>query len=196
MLKHLKGGRLYVPVATAAATGMRRGEVLGIRWRDIDLKANTLSVVQVVEKTRKTLMVKEPKTEGSRRTIALPPSLVRTLAQYKKEQAAWRLRSGLGKGEDLVFPSSDGALRNPDYFSKAFSREVAAVGLQGVTFHGLRHTHISELLKRGVPVDVVAARAGHANPTITLNIYSHLLPGQQEQAAAIIDGYLRAALED
>ena len=70
------------------------------------------------------------------------------------------------------------------------------MGLQGVTFHGLRHTHISELLKRGVPVDVVAARAGHANPTITLNIYSHLLPGQQEQAAAIIDGYLRAALED
>ena len=96
---------------------------------------------------------------------------------------------------DLVFPHwPDGELINPSHFTKAFSREAAAAKLSHVTFHGLRHTHITHLLRSGVPVHVVSARAGHANPTVTLNIYAHLLPGQQEQAANVFDVTLRAAL--
>jgi integrase len=87
-------------------------------------------------------------------------------------------------------------LRNPSHFTKKFSREVAAAKLPHVTFHGLRHTHITHLLRSGVPVHVVAARAGHANPMVTLNIYAHLLPGQQEGAADVIDAALRVALQD
>ena len=76
-----------------------------------------------------------------------------------------------------------------------FTKEVAAAKIPQVTFHGLRHTHITHLLRSGVPVHVVSERAGHANPTVTLNIYAHLLPGQQEAAAVIIDAALRTALK-
>jgi integrase len=133
----------------------------------------------------------------SRRTIVLPSRLVQELRTHRIEQAAWRLRLGLGKDErDLVFPAWDGKLWWPRAFTKGFGREVKAAKLPHVTFHGLRHTHITHLLRSGVPVHVVSARAGHANPTVTLNIYAHLLPGQQEGAAAVFDATLRAALTD
>jgi integrase len=97
---------------------------------------------------------------------------------------------------DLVFPKWDGKMRSPRPISKEFARESAAAGVAHVTFHGLRHTHITHLLRSGVPVHVVSARAGHANPSITLNIYAHMLPGQQEGAAAVVDLALRSALEE
>jgi integrase len=166
---------------------MRRGEVLAVRWRDVDLDRATLQVAQVAELAGKKFSLKEPKTERSRRTITLPDRLVEELKVYRKEHAGLCLRLGLGK-VDLVFPHwPDGGLRNPSHFTKAFSREVAAAKLPHITFHGLRHTHITHLLRSGVPVHVVSARAGHASPTVTLNIYAHVLPGQQEQAANIID---------
>ncbi|RVD32237.1 site-specific integrase, partial [Mesorhizobium sp. M4B.F.Ca.ET.019.03.1.1] len=80
--------------------------------------------------------------------------------------------------------------------SKEFAREAELAGVAHVTFHGLRHTHITHLLRSGVPVHVVSARAGHANPSVTLNIYAHLLPGQQEGAAAVVDAALTAALQE
>ena len=185
-----------MPVLLAASTGMRRGEVLGLRWSDVDLSQRTLRVCQVVELVSGNVFLKEPKTERSRRTIALPDRLLEELKGYRKEHAELCLGFGLGK-VDLVFPHwPDGKLRNPSHFSKAFSREVAAAHLPHVTFHGLRHTHVTHLLRSGVPVHVVSARAGHANPTVTLNIYAHFLPGQQEGAAAIIDAALREALSE
>lgn len=197
LFRRLRGRPLYMPVMVAASTGMRRGEVLALRWRDIDLDAGALRVTQVVELTTKGIAVKEPKTDRSRRTIALPARLVQELRSHRKDQSELRLKLGLGKDErDLVFPSWDWTVRNPSYFSKEFSREVAAAKLPHVTFHGLRHTHITHLPRSGIPVHVVSARAGHANPTVTLNIYAHLLPGQQEAAAAAFDIALRSALEE
>lgn len=197
LLKHLKGRPIYMPVLVAASTGMRRGEVLALRWKDIDLERATLQVAQVVEQTKGGISLKEPKTDRSRRTIALPARLVAELRRHRKELAELRLRLGLGKDErDLAFPTWDGAMRSPRPFSKEFAREADAAGVGHVTFHGLRHTHITHLLRSGVPVHVVSARAGHANPAVTLNIYAHLLPGQQEGAAAIVDSALNAALQD
>jgi integrase len=195
LFSHLKGRPLYAPVLLAASTGMRRGEVLALRWKDVDLDKATLEVAQVVELVGGKVALKEPKTERSRRTIALPERLVQELRTYRKEQAEYCLKLGVGRFE-LVFPNWDGSLRNPSHFTKAFSREVAAAKLPHVTFHGLRHTHITHLLRSNVPVHVVSARAGHANPTVTLNIYAHLLPGQQEGAAAVMDAALRQALPD
>ena len=107
------------------------------------------------------------------------------------------IASSLGCGRfELVFPTWDGKLLHPAHFTKAFSREVAAAKLPHVTFHGLRHTHITHLLRSGVPVHVVSARAGHSNPTVTLNIYSHLLEGDQEKAAAVMDEALRTVIKD
>lgn len=197
LFSYLKGRALYMPVMAAAATGMRRGEVLALRWRDIDLSKAELHVRQVAEQTKDDLRIKEPKTERSRRTIALPDRLVSELREHRKEQSAHRLRLGLGKDErDLVFPTWDGAMRSPRSFTKEFSREIAAAGLSHVTFHGLRHTHITHLLRNGVPVHVVSQRAGHANPTVTLNVYSHVMPGDQEGAAAVINAALQSALQE
>ncbi len=194
LFAHLNGRSLYMPVLLAASTGMRRGEVLGLRWKDLNLDKATLQVAQVVELVGRKVSLKEPKTERSRRSIALPDRLVEELRAYRKDHASLCIKLGLGK-VDLVFPHwPDGKLINPSHFTKAFSRDVAAAKLPHITFHGLRHTHITHLLRAGVPVHVVSARAGHANPTVTLNIYAHLLPGQQEQAANIFDVTLRAAL--
>lgn len=197
LLRHLRGRPIYMPVLMAASTGMRRGEVLALRWKDIDLDRATLQVAQVAEETKAGVTVKEPKTDRSRRTIALPARLVAELRKHKKDLAEHRLKLGLGKDDkDLAFPTWDGRMRTPRPFSKEFAREAEKAGVPHVTFHGLRHTHITHLLRSGVPVHVVSARAGHANPAVTLNIYAHMLPGQQEGAAAIVDTALNAALQE
>ena len=117
------------------------------------------------------------------------------LRLHRKEQWEHCLKLGAQKFE-LVFPTHDGKLMDPHRFSKAFSREVSSAKLPHVTFHGLRHTHITHLLKSGVPVHVVSERAGHASPTVTLNVYAHLLSGQQEHAANIMDLVLRAVFKE
>ena len=189
---------LRVPVMLAVATVMRRGEILGLRWKNVDLELAAPRVAQLLEQAAKTVAVKEPKTERRRRAIVLPSRIVEELCAHKKASAELRLKLGLGRdNSNLVFPEVlDGGPRNPDLFSKEFAREAARAKVGHVTYHGLRHTHITHLLRSGVPVHMVSARAGHANPAVTLNIYAHIMPGQQEGAAAIVDSALRAALQD
>jgi integrase len=145
--------------------------VLGLRWRDLDFDKGTLHVAQAVEIVGGKLGVKQPKTERSARTIKLPPSLVPELEQHRKEQLEQRLKVGLGGRPDLVFTSPLGEMLHPDTLSEAFTNKVAAAGLKPITFHGLRHTHIT------------LARAGHAKPSITLDTYCHLLGGEDNDAA-------------
>jgi integrase len=116
------------------------------------------------------------------------------LMRHRKEQAAWRLKLGLGK-TDFVFTSPLGGMIDPTVFSEAFTKEAAGAGMTPITFHGLRHSHITHLLRAGVPVHVVSARAGHARPSITLDTYSHLLGGDDEKAAELADAMLRRALK-
>jgi integrase len=197
VLAHFEGRSLYMPVLLAVSTGMRRGEVLALRWQDIDMDAGTLKVAQTVEQTKAGISIKPPKTDRSRRTITLSQRLVSELRAHKRRQAEWRLKLGIGKDDmDLVFPSPlTGGLMNPRGFTKSFSREMKAAGLGHVTFHGLRHTHITHLLRDNIPVHVVSARAGHKNPVVTLNVYSHLLSGQDADAAAVFDARLTALLD-
>jgi integrase len=192
LLAHLRGGPLYVPVLIAACTGLRRGELLALRWCDIDLDKATLRVAQVLESVGQGLRFKAPKTERSRRTIALPASAVTELRAHRKEQWEHCLKLGVGRF-DLVFPHWDGRPRGPDRFGNNFSRAAKEIGLS-CTLHGLRHTHITHLLRSGVPVHIVSARAGHASATVTLNVYAHLLSGDQEAAAATTDAALRKLL--
>lgn len=183
LIGSLKGHWLYGPTLLAASTGLRRGEVCGLRWQDLDLKQGTLQVVQAVENVGGKLNVKRPKTERSARTIKMPPRLVAALEEHRKEQLEQRLKLGLGGRPELVFTTLLGEMLNPDYVTDAFAKKVMEAGLKPVTFHGLRHSHLSQLLKSGVPVHVVAARAGHAKPSITLDTYSHLLGGEDNDAA-------------
>jgi integrase len=128
--------------------------------------------------------------------IALPEQVVTELKAYRKEQSEHCLALGLGR-IDLVFPQwPDCGLRDPSSFSQAFAAEVKSAGIPPVTFHGLRHTHLTHLLRSGVPVHIVSARAGHARATVTLNTYAHLLSGDDRRAAAIMDEALKAAIKD
>jgi len=188
LLAHLKGHWLYMPTLVAAYTGLRRGEVLGLRWRDIDMAAGTLQVTQSVEIIRGNLTIAEPKSDRSRRIVSLPTSLVRELTRHRKEQAAMRLQLGLGRdAADLVFTSAEGAMISPDVFSTMFGTKVRAAGVKHTKFHGLRHFHITHLLKSGVPVHVVSARAGHARASITLDAYAHLIGGEDAAAAQAVE---------
>jgi integrase len=192
LLAHLKGHWLYMPTLLAAYTGMRRGEVLGLRWRDIDFDKGTLQVAQTMELVGGKVRVTAPKTDRSSRTINLSASLLPELTEHRKDQAALRLKLGLGK-PDLVFTSPDGKAIHPVAFCNAFTHKTRATGLK-TKFHALRHLHITYLLKSGVPVHVVSARAGHSRASITLDAYSHLLGDEDELAAKQADEILRRAL--
>ncbi|HET7448022.1 MAG TPA: site-specific integrase [Methyloceanibacter sp.] len=141
------------------------------------------------------LNVKPPKTARSARTIRLPGSLIPELEHHRKEQLEHRLKLGLGGRPELVCMSPLGFVMDPNYVSDAFVKEAAAAGLKPITFHGLRHTHITLLLKSGVPVHVVSARAGHAKPSITLDTYCHLLGGEDNDAARHADAILQRVLK-
>jgi Site-specific recombinase XerD len=119
LLRAARGSWLYAPVVLGVTTGMRRGEILGLRWRDIDMKAGVLTVQQTVELVGNTIQFKSPKTARSRRTIDLPAFTVEALREHKKNQAEDRLKMGLGKDDrDLVFTRPDGSLISPNAFTK------------------------------------------------------------------------------
>jgi len=179
-------------VLVAVTTGLRRGELLGLRWSDLDLKAGTLTVNQALERVKGGIAFKAPKTKTSRRQVTLPTVTIEALRQHRSAQAEERLQLGLGRDpRGLVFTRSDGEPSDGIALTKAFRRLVAAAGVTPITFHGLRHTHISHLLMDGVHVKVVSERAGHANINITLAVYAAYVPSMQADAALRVDAWLR-----
>ena len=192
LLQAAKGTLLYLPVLVAVTTGLRRGELLGLRWSDLDLKAGTLAVNQSIERIKGKIAFKAPKTKTSRRSITLPTVTVQALQEYRAAQAEERLKLGLGRdSRGLVFTRADGEPQDADSLTKAFARLVAATKVTPITFHELRHTHISHLLMDGVHVKVVSERAGHANVNITLSVYAAYIPSMQADAALRVDAWLR-----
>jgi integrase len=189
---------IYYPLLfTALYTGMRRGELLALRWRDIALAMATLSVVNSMYRLNRQTMIKEPKSPHSRRMIALPPTLTLMLSNYKIEQA--RQREIVGKplsDSDFVFAHIDGEPIDPDTVTQAFGNILQKAGLPHLRFHDLRHTHATLMLKAGVHPKIVSERLGHAKVSITLDIYSHILPGLQEAAAESFDKMLKPKVPD
>ena len=186
LLRAAEGTPLYLPVLVGVTTGVRRGELLGLRWSDIDLKAARLTVNQSLERLKGKTTFKSPKTQGSRRAITLPALTVEALKEHRSAHPR------IGTGE-LVF-SHEGIPWDPDSLTKAFDRLIEATGVRRITFHGLRHTHISHQLMDGVHVKVVSERAGHANVSITLSVYAAFIPTLQADAAKGVDTWLREEL--
>jgi len=179
----------YVYFATLVYTGLRRGELLALRWRNLDLGSGKLSVVETAYKLGNGgYRIKEPKTPQSRRTVILPPSLVELLKVYRFDQELLRIQLGISLNvDDFVFIRPDGSPINPSAITLAFRRIIKKAGLKGIRIHDLRHTHATLMLKAGIHPKVVSERLGHANIGITLDIYSHVLPGLQEAAAEKFD---------
>ncbi|HEY7105565.1 MAG TPA: tyrosine-type recombinase/integrase [Acidimicrobiia bacterium] len=171
----------------AAMTGMRRGELCGLRWSDVDLDAASLRVRQTMAAVRGELVEGVPKTERSARTIDLDPVTVAALKKHRTGQLEQRLLMGAGYADrDLVFAKPDGGPWNPDAVGRSFTREVERTKLPRIRFHDLRHSHATHLLAAGVNMRLVSERLGHATVGFTLDVYAHALPGQQADAAAAV----------
>jgi integrase len=190
LLDRLRGQPLYLIASLALGTGMRRNEMLGLRWGDVDLDAGRLTVGQALEQTATHgIRVKSPKTRHGRRTISLPAHLVAELRQHWREQQEQRLGMGFGKAPDSapVFATVDGRHLSPNAITKAWPVAMAAIGMPAVTLHSLRHTHASMLIASGLDILTISRRLGHSSPTITLSVYGHLIHGGDDRAAQIMN---------
>jgi len=185
----------YVYLATLLYTGLRRGELLALRWRNLDLDSGTLTVVETAYKLGNgEYRIKEPKTPQSRRNVTLPISLVELFKIYRADQELLRIQLGISlNADDFVFIRPDGSPINPNAITLAFRRIIKRAGLRRIRLHDLRHTHATLMLKAGIHPKVVSERLGHANIGITLDIYSHVLPGLQEAAAEKFDRIFEVA---
>jgi len=197
LLKLADGSRLYAAMLLAVTTGLRRGEILGLHWADLDLEKATLSVRHAVEQTREAgTRLKSPKSKKSNRTVALLEICIPTLRRHKAAQGEEKLRAGADYTDrGLVFAGEDGEIWSPDTFTKAYRDLVRRTAFEHVRFHDLRHTHATQLLRQGIHPKVVSERLGHSTIALTLDTYSHVLPGMDENAAAKLDVALRAAMD-
>ena len=179
---------LYTIATTALATGMRRGELLALRWKDVDLDGGKLRVEQSIEQTRTGLRFKSPKTKHGRRTITIPPAVVADLRAHWKASQEQRLALGLGRSapNDLVFTMWDGSPRKPNALTNDWLRASAVIGRR-ISLHALRHTHASSLIAAGIDILTISRRLGHANPKITLSVYGHLYGNTDDKAAQAVE---------
>lgn len=191
VLSAVAGTWLDIPVVLALGTGLRRGEICGLRWGDLDLEASRLRVMQTVQHIGKELRFLPPKTHRSRRSIALPAFVVESLRRHALAQGEMRALAGSSwQNHNLVVCHPDGSPLRPDSVTHAFSKVAKRIGLP-LTFHGLRHAHASLMLAGGVHLKVVSDRLGHSSIAITADLYSHVAPALDDEAAAALDGLLR-----
>jgi integrase len=195
----LRGHWFYPRAITALFTGLRSGELLALRWPNIDIdKVKVIRVREALEQTKKGgIRVKEPKRDSSIRDVTLPDIVIEALRDERDRQR--RIAAGVPEGAEidlslirlpdsaLVFPAIDGGYSKPIDFSKAWARFAEEIGMPEITFHALRHTHASQLIDRKVDIVTIAARLGHKSPAITLQVYSHLFKKDDGKATEQIN---------
>jgi len=183
-LDSVSGDRLYGAWVLAATTGMRRGEILGLRWVDVYLDAATVSVRQTRVSVAYDAQASTPKTARGRRSIALDRTTVVALRAHRKEQLEERvLYGGSYVDSGFVFTDPSGKPIHPDRLTKLFDKHVKDSGLPRIRLHDLRHTHATLALAAGIQAKVVSERLGHATVAFTLDIYAHVVPALQQDAA-------------
>lgn len=173
----------------AILTGMRRGELVGLQWRYVNLEDRWLSVAITLQRINgRGLVIGTPKTKKSRRTIALSQEAVKLLRRINTLQIEQRLAAGpVWQDNGYVFCQPNGKLLHPEKVTNEFRRIVVRSGLPHLSLKGLRHAHATLLLSAGVHPKVVSERLGHSNIGVTMDIYSHVMPGMQEAAAQALD---------
>ncbi len=190
-LAAVRGDRFEALYILALSTGMREGELLALRWQDVDLTRRIVQVRLNVQETAGRYILAETKTAYSRRTVALTQAAVDALAAHWQRQQLEKARMGslYDDALDLVFPNGYGGIMIPHNIAKrSFKRYLEQAGLsRSVRFHDLRHTAATLLLASGVNVKVVSEMLGHSSVSITLSIYAHVLPHMQQSAVSAMD---------
>ena len=196
LLAYFRNTRVFVPVLLAVMCGLRRGEITALRWGAADLSRGQVSIAESMEQTTRGTRLKETKS-GRSRTVALPSLVIDELRRHRVQQAEELLRVGVGMTDQTyIVAQADGRPLQPNSLTHEFVRILAkARDLPRIRFHDLRHTHATHLLANGVHPKVAQERLGHSSVGITLDLYSHVLPGMQEDAAAKIDATMRAAID-
>jgi len=187
-LKHLEGRTLRPIVSFLLGTGARRGEALALRWKDADLEKGIVRIERSIEQTKTGLRFKAPKTKNGRRNVAISPWLTAELRAHRARQQERRMSLGMGRApeDSLVFARWDGSPRAPHWLTQKFALAMSALQIE-CTLHGLRHTHVSQLIAAGLDVLTISRRIGHAKAAITLGVYGHLFSNTDGRAAEIIE---------
>lgn len=176
----------------AITSGMRRSEIAGLKWQDVDADRGVVVVRRAVHALRAGQWIeREPKSERSRRVVALDRGTVHVLLEHKRacERTAELFEHALS-ASDFMFAKSDGQPWEPDAYSRAWRAVCKRLGLPGLRFHDLRHSAASLLLASGIAPHVVSERLGHAKVSFTMQVYGHVLPTQQAEAAERLAGIL------
>jgi len=179
-----QGDRRWAAWLLLASTGMRRGEVLGLRWEDVDVRRGQLAIRQTLITADMVTMFGEPKSRRSRRVVALDATTIEALQRHRRRQLEEKLALGPEyRDNDLVFARKDGRHYEPDEFSREFERKLTRLKLPRIRLHDLRHTWATLALQAGIHPKVVSERLGHSTIAITLDTYSHVTPSMQRDAA-------------
>ncbi|MHC2019978.1 tyrosine-type recombinase/integrase [Methylobacterium sp. CM6247] len=196
LLAHFRPTRVFVPALLGALCGLRRGEVTALRWRAVDFANAQLAIVESTEQTKAGTRAKETKS-GRARRVALPSLVVDELRRHRLRQAEELLKLGVRlSDDDFVYAQADGSAVQPNSLTHEFTRILAlSTALPRIRFHDLRHSHATQMLTSGIHPKIAQERLGHSSIGITLDLYSHVMPGMQEDAAAKVDAAMRAAID-
>jgi integrase len=196
VLEGCSEGWVRLAILLMAGTGLRRAEVLGLTWEDVDLGAGTLAVRRNLVWTRQAgTQTQTPKTKTSRRTLRLPGALVTELEAWRARQRAERLRTGARPSPDWVVHQSDGRPYSPQALTSAVTAAGERVGVK-LHPHLLRHLHVTDQLRGQVPLKVVQERVGHSQASTTLNLYAHVLQGMEEASVAVAEALVAGMLAE
>ena len=180
----MKDHRLYAAYLLAATTGMRRGEVIGLRWQDVNFDQRYLEIFQTVLTVSYEITYGKPKTARGQRKVTLDPETIVALREHQARQRVERKAHGSSYiDNDLVFARDNGEPIHPDYFSQTFDRTVLRLGLPKVRLHDLRHTHATLGLASGVSIKAMSDRLGHATTAFTMDVYTRTIDSQSRRAA-------------
>ena len=195
LIDAMRGTRLFVPTLLAVLLGMRRGEIAALRWKAVDLDTGQLAVIESAEQMNGTVRLKPPKN-GRSRTVALATTITEELRAHRAAQAQELLKLGVRLSDDhFVCTHADGRMMQPTWITHEWVALISKTGLPRIRFHDLRHAHATHMLAGGIHPKIASERLGHSKVGITLDLYSHVMPGMQENAAAQVDAALQAAMK-
>lgn len=191
-LAAIKKDRNYIIYLLALTTGMRRSELLGLRWDDVDLKKNLLSVKQVMVRVKGGYKFQDPKTKKSKRTIQISDKVAAALKEWKRKQNIEKAAfPGEYNEQNLILCSIMGEPVNPESVSRNFKKDLEAAKMPDIRFHDLRHCHASMLLEQGIDLKTISDRLGHSTIIMTADIYSHITDKLQAKAVKSLDNALK-----